>query len=393
MSGRVNPSPKTFNLLYARSGNRCAFPRCPTPITIEQTLLGEVAHIRAASPNGPRYDPNQSDEQRRAYDNLILLCGVHHKVVDDDEEAYTVSRLEKMKFDHEANATAVSRDEAEKAANLFIQGDHAVVAHTLHNTGVLQQINNHYGFPVLAPVSTKEFIGNLPKEGQSRFRANGERLGLAKPFSPFNQAPEVDVFLREGRSVWLRVLPIEKPGRELRFGDLERLKFKLNTMLYSADQTVTATDGLGRYLMAYDLPKASAVSFFFRTGEIWSVDTNPFFSPDEQITYFAFHEARSFLPKSLALFGELLNDAQIRPPYKWIAGLEKVAGVRLNAGDPRTFFFNQTSFMADDVVASGSYTPGEGSEEAIDEFFEAMFSECGQQRPEHLVYKKGENTD
>ena len=94
-AARTNPTHRTFNLLYARSGNRCAFPKCPNQITLNETLLGEVAHIKAASPNGPRYDAAQTDEERRSYGNLILLCGVHHKFVDDDEEAYTVSRLER----------------------------------------------------------------------------------------------------------------------------------------------------------------------------------------------------------------------------------------------------------------------------------------------------------
>jgi hypothetical protein len=35
------------------------------------------------------------------YENLILLCKVHHKVVDDQRQTFTVERLNNMKADHE----------------------------------------------------------------------------------------------------------------------------------------------------------------------------------------------------------------------------------------------------------------------------------------------------
>ena len=36
--------------------------------------LRRIAHIRAASALGPRYDEAMTDEDRRAFDNLVLLC-------------------------------------------------------------------------------------------------------------------------------------------------------------------------------------------------------------------------------------------------------------------------------------------------------------------------------
>ena len=40
------PTPRTYQLLYAKSGNRCAFPGCPLPISDGETLFGEAAHIK-----------------------------------------------------------------------------------------------------------------------------------------------------------------------------------------------------------------------------------------------------------------------------------------------------------------------------------------------------------
>jgi hypothetical protein len=63
-------------------------------------LIGEVCHIEAAEEGGERYNPNQSDEDRRHYNNLLLLCHEHHVETNDVQE-YTVSKLKEMKRLHE----------------------------------------------------------------------------------------------------------------------------------------------------------------------------------------------------------------------------------------------------------------------------------------------------
>ena len=63
-------------------------------------FIGQVCHIEAAEPRGERFNARQSDEQRRAYDNLILLCYPHH-VETDDVKHYSVELLRAMKMDHE----------------------------------------------------------------------------------------------------------------------------------------------------------------------------------------------------------------------------------------------------------------------------------------------------
>ena len=41
----------------------------------------QIAHIRDAMP-GNRYDPAMTNDERRAFQNLILLCKPHHELVD-----------------------------------------------------------------------------------------------------------------------------------------------------------------------------------------------------------------------------------------------------------------------------------------------------------------------
>jgi len=99
---RFNPKFDVLRALFARSGNQCAFPGCTHSLINEKNqFIGQVCHIEAASPNGQRFNPNQSDEQRRAYENLVLLCYPHHVETNDAVE-YSVERIRNIKYEHES---------------------------------------------------------------------------------------------------------------------------------------------------------------------------------------------------------------------------------------------------------------------------------------------------
>ena len=114
------PSERTIKRLFALSGNLCAFPRCTTALIQGDTVVGEVCHIKAAKPGAPRYDDQQTNAERHAFPNLILMCGTHHTVIDDDEEAYTVERLVKLKAEHEKGAAPIDGRFAQRAVQLLI---------------------------------------------------------------------------------------------------------------------------------------------------------------------------------------------------------------------------------------------------------------------------------
>lgn len=90
---------KTKEVMAHRVGYRCSKPDCGIPTRgaasdDEGTInVGFAAHITAASPDGPRYDPTLTSEQRKHHSNGIWLCGTHAKLVDSDEEHFTVEEL------------------------------------------------------------------------------------------------------------------------------------------------------------------------------------------------------------------------------------------------------------------------------------------------------------
>ena len=96
---------KTRKLLWGRSGSRCAF--CRSELIMDATphdnesVVGEECHIISGKPKGPRYDPKFSVDKIDSYSNLILLCRIHHKIIDDQSETFTTNILSQLKANHE----------------------------------------------------------------------------------------------------------------------------------------------------------------------------------------------------------------------------------------------------------------------------------------------------
>lgn len=97
-------SERTIKILFAKAQNTCAYPDCHAPLVIEETVLGEICHIRARRKGGSRYDPALTAEEKDAPANLILLCPTCHSLVDKDRSgAFPVEWLQQIKADHERN--------------------------------------------------------------------------------------------------------------------------------------------------------------------------------------------------------------------------------------------------------------------------------------------------
>jgi len=93
--------------LYAAAGARCSFSGCGVPLYQQGSVVGEIAHIRARSPGGPRYVPGLTDDQLNGLANLLLLCQMHHKIVDDHPDEYPIDALQSVKAQHESGIQAM----------------------------------------------------------------------------------------------------------------------------------------------------------------------------------------------------------------------------------------------------------------------------------------------
>ena len=118
------PSLATVKKLFALSMNYCASPKCETGLICEGSVVGEICHIKGKKKGSTRYDHSQTDKERDAFENLILMCSVHHKVIDDDPVSYSVERLEQLKQGHEAKSLKpfeISDEECDLAIMQYLQ--------------------------------------------------------------------------------------------------------------------------------------------------------------------------------------------------------------------------------------------------------------------------------
>lgn len=97
--------PSTVRRLDTLSGNECAHPDCSKKLIAEDgiSIISKICHIAAASKEGPRFDEKMTDDERRGFNNLVLLCDEHHVIIDnkDNESQYPTLLLKKWKSDHE----------------------------------------------------------------------------------------------------------------------------------------------------------------------------------------------------------------------------------------------------------------------------------------------------
>lgn len=93
--------------LWVASGSRCEFMGCnelvsQDDLTRQEDNFAHMAHIVADSPEGPRGDKELSPEMAKEFDNLILVCLKHSKLIDGkNREKYSIEDLRQQKKNHE----------------------------------------------------------------------------------------------------------------------------------------------------------------------------------------------------------------------------------------------------------------------------------------------------
>ncbi len=105
--------------LWVLSGGRCEFPGCNKPVwhdglTLKDDNFAHMAHIVAASPDGPRGNKTLSPQLTTDCSNLLLVCLGHSKLIDGKHKSeYGVDFLREYKKRHEDRIriqTSVSPD-------------------------------------------------------------------------------------------------------------------------------------------------------------------------------------------------------------------------------------------------------------------------------------------
>jgi hypothetical protein len=178
------PTVPTIKRLFALSGNQCAFPRCPLSLVEESIgkVTGRICHIKARNVGGPRFDPNQTEEERHEFSNLLLLCSIHHDVIDSDPESYTVERLLEMKSKHEGTHIQIEEPSDATAQSLImisvsqIGSDSMLVSQNQSGGQMAHQITNLLLQPNISTTFEREVKGKRDAHDIEIFRRSDSIL-------------------------------------------------------------------------------------------------------------------------------------------------------------------------------------------------------------------------
>lgn len=120
-----NVSEKVRYLLWAKSAGRCQFDGCNEPLwrdrlTKIEMNFADVAHIIGDSPRGPRGDVLLSKEYCDDASNLMLMCLVHHRMIDRITKVYSDDVLRQMKAVHEERIERLTEIKPDRTSHVLI---------------------------------------------------------------------------------------------------------------------------------------------------------------------------------------------------------------------------------------------------------------------------------
>lgn len=127
--------------------------------------MGDICHIKGRSEGGPRYDPDQAEEERNGYENLLLMCVAHNRIVDGKKtrDQYPVERLQEFKRSHESKHRGSVVDEAasDELVEQFAVAGSVIVTHNQSGGQNAHTITNIYADPpkpkaTLTPIVTSQ---------------------------------------------------------------------------------------------------------------------------------------------------------------------------------------------------------------------------------------------
>lgn len=192
---RLTPTSETLRELYLKSGNQCSFPGCSKSIiNNEGEYVTQLCHIEAAMPGGERFNPNQVNEERRTYHNLLFLCYEHH-IVTDNINVYTVDRMREIKSDHELKYS----DPVHKIIEKFIDYSTAQINYSPQSLSELNRVLGWKQTPDELKYNISEMrnfidkLKKLPPGTRQLMNIIAERASQRDPYNRryFVLAPEI----------------------------------------------------------------------------------------------------------------------------------------------------------------------------------------------------------
>jgi hypothetical protein len=167
---RLSPTPETLRELFLKSGNFCAYPNCThLMMNVDGVFIGQICHIEAAVEGGERFNELMTNEERRAFSNLMLMCYAHHQVTNDIDE-YDAPKLQKMKAEHEGRFASPEslmlqkfEDQTERNQPTLVKTMARFATVLGYEVGTVIEVNDYIQELRNVPPELRIFIGEVSK--------------------------------------------------------------------------------------------------------------------------------------------------------------------------------------------------------------------------------------
>lgn len=184
-------SKKVKDTLAKQVGYKCSNQECckSTLQPIEEdnvSNVGVASHIAAASRGGPRYDANQSPEERSSISNGIHLCIRCAKLIDDHPDIFPIEKLRLWK----KCAITNNNENCQVPNNLSINNKSEVLKNLKMFLGYIPESISMYGFgkrtSCFIPSNVISNINNVLSECKANIDSNGNFIHSFDPTVSFH---------------------------------------------------------------------------------------------------------------------------------------------------------------------------------------------------------------
>lgn len=216
---------KSRKILWGRSGSLCAF--CRTHLVVDasaadsESVVGDECHIISGAPNGPRYDQNISPEEIDSLDNLLLLCRVHHKLVDDQPETFAADTLRQLKANHEEWVKGRLVEESQKEPVRIVRNSNEIPTHLSLVTSAKALLDlardchgHYYDYPEDLAETDLDCVGGFLQN-----LTDWVDLGINEPYERINAQKSIAESMSELDRARLRVY-VAREKQQLRGGSM-----------------------------------------------------------------------------------------------------------------------------------------------------------------------------
>lgn len=233
--------------------------------------------------------------------------------------------------------------------------------------------------PTASATPRPGFAAMTPLEGEARFRKSGEAIGNKWDTLGDHQ----EVHLASGPAVWLRLYPLHHPGKTWTLDQLKSCAFRtgqwnLKPIYSHGVLQLRGPDGLG--FSGGDGPEqtgvVSSIAYVFRTGEIWSIDTEML---DANLKIIPVPLLLNQMTQAIDHYVTMFTELELPGPFKVIAGIEGVNKWRLHIGSFGGIIGQRSVILSDQVITEAEYVVGmaDATSLCLDPFFTQLFDHSG----------------